>query len=116
MRPFIILFLIISIFSSAAPAQMPAKEVPSASPSTAEFDRLREEGNTAVYNLDYKLARERFQQMVKIAPDHPAGYIYLANNLWLEWLNSSRRLSSSLYNGESFYQQDAEEDKFDPKR
>jgi predicted Zn-dependent protease len=77
---------------------------------------LRIEGNDAVYNLDYQVAREKFDRMVKIAPDHPAGYIYLANNLWLEWLNSSRRLSASLYNGDSFYQQDAEEDKFDPKR
>jgi predicted Zn-dependent protease len=127
MRFFIILILITAMVPSAAFGQMPAKENPSAttvakeSPSSdsansAEFNRLREEGNTAVYNIDYKVARERFQQMVKIAPDHPAGYIYLANNLWLEWLNSSRRLSTSLYNGESFYQQDAEEDKFDPKR
>jgi tetratricopeptide (TPR) repeat protein len=84
--------------------------------AAADFDKLRAEGNDAVYNLEYKLAREKFERMVKIAPDHPAGYIYLANNLWLEWLNSSRRLSASLYNGDSFYQQDAEEDKFDPKR
>src|SRR5262249_1618042 len=127
MRLFTILFLITAIVSSAALGQMPAKENPSAatvtkenpsadSANSAEFNRLREEGNTAVYNIDYKLARERFQQMVKIAPEHPAGYIYLANNLWLEWLNSSRRLLTSLYNGASFYQQDAEEDKFDPKR
>ncbi len=114
MRLTILLFLILTFFSSAVFSQMP--EPDKAVTPDAEFTRLREEGNTAVYNLDYKLARERFQQMVKIAPDHPAGYIYLANNLWLEWLNSSRRLSSSLYNGESFYQQDAEEDKFDPKR
>lgn len=127
MRLFTILFLITAIGTPAVLPQTPAKENTSAttvakenpsadSASAAEFNRLREEGNTAVYNIDYKLARERFQQMVKIAPDHPAGYIYLANNLWLEWLNSSRRLSTSLYNGESFYQQDAEEDKFDPKR
>src|SRR5688572_11119127 len=47
-----------------------------------EFDRLRTEGFDAVYNIDYKTARERFLQMTRIAPDHPAGYVYLANNLW----------------------------------
>jgi tetratricopeptide (TPR) repeat protein len=54
--------------------------------------------------------------MTKIAPDHPAGYVYLANNFWLETLNAGRRLSSSLYSGGSFYEQDAEQDKVDPKR
>ena len=81
-----------------------------------EFDTLRERGNDALYNLDYQAARELFQQMIKIAPDHPAGYVYLANNFWLETLNAGRRLSSSLYSGGSFYEQDAEQDKVDPKR
>ncbi len=82
----------------------------------ADFNSLRERGNDALYNLDYQAARELFQQMIKIAPDHPAGYVYLANNFWLETLNAGRRLSSSLYSGGSFYQQDAEQDKVDPKR
>jgi hypothetical protein len=127
MRLFLVSLLTLTIFSSgvvALPQSPTAGQTPvvdeaakAASPATsAEFDQLRAEGNDAVYNLDYKVAREKFERMVKIAPDHPAGYIYLANNLWLEWLNSSRRLSASLYNGDSFYQQDAEEDKFDPKR
>jgi hypothetical protein len=125
MRLFLVSLLTLAIFSSSVVAlpqtagQTPAvnEAAKSGSPATAaEFDQLRAAGNDAVYNLDYKVAREKFERMVKIAPDHPAGYIYLANNLWLEWLNSSRRLSASLYNGDSFYQQDAEEDKFDPKR
>ena len=82
----------------------------------SEFDTLRERGNDALYNLDYTAAREMFQQMIKIAPDHPAGFVYLANNFWLETLNAGRRLSSSLYSGGSFYEQDAEQDKVDPKR
>ena len=81
-----------------------------------EFDRLRKEGFSAVYNIDYKTARERFLQMTRIAPDHPAGYVYLANNLWLETLYQSRRLSTSVYTGGSFYSQDKDEDKVDPKR
>jgi tetratricopeptide (TPR) repeat protein len=82
----------------------------------AEFNSLRERGNDALYDLDYQTARELFQRMTKIAPDHPAGYVYLANNFWLETLNAGRRLSSSLYSGGSFYEQDAEQDQVDPKR
>jgi tetratricopeptide (TPR) repeat protein len=82
----------------------------------AEFDRLRNEGNDAVYNMDYQVARDRYQQMTKIAPDHPAGYVYLANNLWIETLNQSRRLTTSTYTTGSFYSQDKDEDKVDPKR
>src|SRR6266851_1604930 len=82
----------------------------------AEFDRLRTEGFDAVYNIDYKTARERFLQMTKIAPDHPAGYVYLANNLWLETLFQSRRLTTSVYTGGSFYAQDKTEDQVDQKR
>ena len=87
------------------------------SPGTAvEFDRLRIEGNDAVYSLDYKTAREIFTRMTKLAPEHPAGYVYLANNLWLETLNARRRLSTSIYTGGGFYSQDASEDKIDPRR
>ena len=82
----------------------------------SEFDRLRTEGFEAVYNIDYKSARERFLQMTKIAPDHPAGYVYLANNLWLETLFQSRRLTTSVYTGGSFYAQDKNEDQVDQKR
>jgi tetratricopeptide (TPR) repeat protein len=82
----------------------------------SDFDRLRTEGFSAVYNVDYKTARERFLQMTRLAPDHPAGYVYLANNLWLETLYQSRRLSTSVYTGGSFYSQDKDEDKVDPKR
>jgi len=82
----------------------------------AEFDRLRNEGNDALYNMDYKTARDRYFRMTQVAPDHPSGYVYLANNLWLETLNASRRLSTSLYSGGSFYSQESSEDKVDPKR
>jgi hypothetical protein len=93
-----------------------AAEKPAAAPASAEFDRLRDEGNDALYNIDYQTARARYSRMTEVAPDHPAGYVYLANNLWLETLNSSRRLSTSLYSSGSFYQQSAQEDKADPKR
>jgi tetratricopeptide (TPR) repeat protein len=82
----------------------------------SEFDRLRTEGFNAVYNIDYKTARERFLQMTRLAPDHPAGYVYLANTLWLETLYQGRRLTTSVYTGGSFYAQDKDEDKVDQKR
>jgi tetratricopeptide (TPR) repeat protein len=110
--------------SLTAQAQTPSsqREEPAGSPKTntsadlSEFDRLRTEGFSAVYNIDYKTARERFQQMTRLAPDHPAGYVYLANNLWLETLYQSRRLTTSVYTGGSFYSQDKDEDAVDPKR
>jgi len=84
--------------------------------AVSEFDRLRIEGFTAVYNIDYKTARDRFERMTMLKPDHPAGYVYLANNLWLETLYQSRRLTTSVYTGGSFYAQDKTEDKVDQKR
>ncbi len=91
-------------------------EKPVVAPDPVEFDRLRNEGNDSLYNLDYQTARERYLRMTKLAPDHPAGYVYLANNLWLETLNASRRLTTSVYSSGSFYAQDAEEDEVNKKR
>jgi hypothetical protein len=104
-------------FCLAAQAQTQAAVEKTAShPAEAEFDRARNEGNDALYNLDYTTARDRYVRMTKLVPDHPAGYVYLANNLWLETLNASRRLSTSVYTSGSFYAQDKDEDKVDPKR
>jgi tetratricopeptide (TPR) repeat protein len=111
--PILLLSLVILAPNSAVARQASAA---AASPDAAEFERLRNEGNDAVYNMDYQVARDRYLRMTKIAPDHPAGYVYLANNLWLETLNQSRRLSTSTYTTGSFYSQDKDEDKVDPKR
>ncbi|HWP43150.1 MAG TPA: hypothetical protein VNO14_07955 [Blastocatellia bacterium] len=105
------------LITAPAAAQSPAaKGKAGASFDPEAFDALRKEGNDALYNLDYATAQERFLQMTKMAPDHPAGYVSLANNMWLETLNASRRLSTSVYTSGSFYSQDAGEDKVDPKR
>jgi tetratricopeptide (TPR) repeat protein len=118
--PVSILVLVVSILNSVGLAQadkgVASSVKPEATAATGAFDRLRNEGNDALYNMDYKTARDRFQEMTRLAPDHPAGFIYLANNLWLEQLNSSRRLTTSVYTGGSFYQQTAEQDKSDVKR
>jgi Uncharacterized protein conserved in bacteria len=110
--------LIVNSVTAATRLQASPQESPAGAQKSdlSEFDRLRIEGFNAVYNIDYKTARERFLQMTRLAPDHPAGYVYLANNLWLETLYQSRRLSTSVYTGESFYAQDKDEDKVDPKR
>jgi tetratricopeptide (TPR) repeat protein len=96
--------------------QAAAAEKPMVAADPVEFDRLRTEGNDLLYNLDYQTARDRYLRMTKMAPDHPAGYVYLANNLWLETLNASRRLTTSVYTSGSFYVQDAEEDEVNRKR
>ncbi|HEY6328456.1 MAG TPA: hypothetical protein VI756_03895 [Blastocatellia bacterium] len=88
----------------------------SAAANPDELTLLRVEGNTALYNLDYQKAREMFTQMTRDAPNNPAGYVYLANNLWLETLNHSRRLSTSLYSSDSFYVQTQESDVTDRGR
>ncbi|MCI0488029.1 MAG: hypothetical protein L0229_15675 [Blastocatellia bacterium] len=82
----------------------------------AQVERLVREGDRAHFNLDYPAARDRYQQIIQIAPDHPAGYYRLANDLWIETLNKSRRLSSSLYSNDSFYAETDGPDEFDPKR
>jgi tetratricopeptide (TPR) repeat protein len=105
------------ITPGAAPYQQAASATDKpAAGSAAEFERLRIEGNDAVYSLEYRAAREMFTRMTKLAPEHPAGFVYLANNLWLETLNARRRLSTSVYTGESFYLQSSNEDKGDLKR
>lgn len=112
--------IICLIISAIASSQlMPAGAHPkghSAREESAEFDRLRMEGFDAIFNLDYGAARERFQQMVQMRPDHPAGYVYLANSVWLEALYQRRRLLSSFYVSRSFYAQGAGSDRADPKR
>jgi tetratricopeptide (TPR) repeat protein len=121
MRAVTILLLAFTILVPAGLAQQPTanatvKPAAMSASDLAEFDRVRQEGNDALYNMDYATARDRYTRMTKLAPDHPAGYVYLANNMWLEWLNRSRRLTTSTYTGDSFYAQDKDEDKVDPKR
>ena len=65
----------------------------------AQLDTLRAEGYEALYNLDYEGARRRFQKMVELAPDDPAGAQCLASSLWLQQLNESYQLKSTLYSG-----------------
>ena len=66
----------------------------------AQLDTLRAEGYEALYNLDYEGARRRFQKMVELAPEDPAGAQCVATSLWLQQLNESYRLKGTLYTGD----------------
>lgn len=85
----------------------------SSSATAMRLAELRTAGFEALYNLDYETARKYFREIARLFPDHPAGPQFLAATLWAQTLNESRRLQSSLYNTESFYEQ--KEDKPDPR-
>jgi hypothetical protein len=63
----------------------------------ARLETLRAEGYEALYNLDYEGARSRFQKMIDLAPDNPAGAECYASSLWLQQLNRAWELKGALY-------------------
>ena len=67
-----------------------------------ELDVLRAEGYEALYNLDYETARKRFQKMIDLAPDDPAGSQCFASSLWIQQLNESWELKSTLYSADAY--------------
>lgn len=78
------------------------------------LEPLRAKGFNALFNMDYNMARAHFEEMIKQDPNHPAGYSYLANAIWLGHLASLRRLQTGVYNrGDSFFVE--KEDLVDPK-
>jgi len=68
----------------------------------ARLDTLRAEGYEALYNLDYETARNRFQKMIELAPDHPAGPQCMASSLWVQQLNQSWELKATLYSTDAY--------------
>lgn len=79
----------------------------------ARFDGLRMKGFEALYNLDYETAQSAFKEIERLFPDHPAGPQFQAALLWSRTLNESRRLQSSLYGSDEFYE--GSEDKVDER-
>jgi hypothetical protein len=79
--------------------------------NSSRLDSLRAEGYEALFNLDYRGARRRFEEMTRLYPDHPAGPQSYAASLWLEYLNRSWRLKASLYSNDAY----AAADKTDQK-
>ena len=75
---------------------------PAAGQSPPQLDTLRIEGYEALYNLDYEAARKRFQKMMDIAPEHPAGAQCFASSLWLEQMNEASELKATLYSTDTY--------------
>jgi hypothetical protein len=72
------------------------------SDNRARLDQLRAEGYEALYNLDYEGARKRCREMIQIAPDNPSGPQCFAASLWVEQLNESWELKSTLYSTKAY--------------
>jgi tetratricopeptide (TPR) repeat protein len=68
----------------------------------ARLDALRAEGYEALYNLDYEGARSRFQKMLELAPDHPAGAQCFASSIWVQQLNEAWELKATLYSTSAY--------------
>ena len=94
--------LILLLFVTTAVAQ--------SATATAQFDTLRTEGYEALYNLDYETARRRFQKMIDLAPEHPAGPQCMAASLWIQQLNESWELKSTLYSDKAYKNEKAKVD------
>lgn len=102
----LILALLLSVTCISAQTGVntaPVAAVPASAAAPAEMLELRRAGYEASYNLDYVTARTKFEEIRKRWPQHPAGDLYLANLVWLEYLYKLRRLQTSLYQNESFY-------------
>jgi hypothetical protein len=79
-----------------------------------ELIPIREKGMNALFNMDYQGARSAFEEMTSVDPRNPAGYVYIANTIWLGHLAELRRLQTNIYNrGNSFFSKT--EDTVDPK-
>ncbi len=71
---------VVSILLLLLPLATGAGQTVDNQPKRAPIDTLRAEGYEALYNLDYEGARKRFQKMIELAPDHPAGAQCLASS------------------------------------
>lgn len=79
-----------------------AQTTQTATDTRARLDKLRAEGYEALYNLDYEGARKRFREMIQLAPDNPSGSQCFASSLWVQQLNESWELKSTLYSTKAY--------------
>jgi hypothetical protein len=106
-----LLFLLSAFPFASAPAQR-GNDKKGTAAVAPRLEELQEKGSTALFNLDYEVARQRFKEMARLYPDDPTGPLMLATTLWLETLNQARRLQAAIYSTQSFYA--ATEDRPDP--
>ncbi|NOT60068.1 MAG: hypothetical protein HOP19_07570 [Acidobacteria bacterium] len=100
------LMLIYAPHAKAQPATPTTTEATATATAALPPDviKLRDEGNTALFNVDYATARTKFEAIQKQLPQHPAGDLYVAIATWLESLYRQRRLQTNLYGEDSnFY-------------
>jgi tetratricopeptide (TPR) repeat protein len=109
-----VLILAFCLSGSALPGQ-PGGGAPiqQQAPVADQFETLRAAGFDSLHNLDYTTAEARFEEMIELDSDHPAGHFYLATSKWLSILKSMRRLQTGLYGDDSFFAGSG--DKVDPQ-
>ncbi|HKS27126.1 MAG TPA: hypothetical protein VJS44_04875 [Pyrinomonadaceae bacterium] len=114
-RKSLLLLLLLLVVGAVAQAQQPPQAIRGgmSEKERARFDGLRTSGFDALYNLDYETAASAFREIERLFPDHPAGPQFQAALLWSRTLNESRRMKSSLYGSDDFYE--GKEDKVDEK-
>ena len=49
---------------------------------TPDVAQLIRDGQQAMYNCDYQSADREFDTLIRLYPDHPAGYMYKAVSIW----------------------------------
>src|SRR5437868_3993359 len=108
-----LLLILLSVFAVAEAQQPQAVKTGMSDADRMRFDDLRVKGFEALYNLDYEVAQASFKEIERLFPDHPSGPQFLAALLWSRTLNESRRLKSSLYGSDEFYE--GSEDKIDER-
>lgn len=109
----VLLLLLFAIAVASAQQTQPALRSVMSDADRARLDELRRRGFEALYNLDYDAAQAAFKEIERLFPDHPAGAQFQAALLWSKTLNESRRMKSSLYGSDEFYE--GSEDKVDER-
>src|SRR5262245_26454781 len=83
-------------------------------PLSPQMNEIREQGFNALFNMNYTASKVKFEEMIALEPRQPAGYIYLANAIWLNYLASLRRLQSNVYNRSNAFYKDSKDVEVDP--
>jgi tetratricopeptide (TPR) repeat protein len=112
-KSLLLVLLIVCTIGQAQPQPQQAIKSGMSDADRSRLDDLRAKGFEALYNLDYDAARSSFKEIERLFPDHPAGAQFQAALLWSKALNESRRLKSSLYGSDEFYE--GSEDKVDER-
>jgi len=83
-------------------------------PLSPQMNELRQQGFDELFNMNYAASRIKFEEMIKLESHNPAGYIYLANAIWLNYLASLRRLQTNVYNRTTSFYKDSKDEDVDP--